>query len=293
VRGTEVGSLHKIKHTWSCSAWVVEQEEPANFFAGQGHAYSSNAMKDAQTCQQQLLHSQERTQQALVASLSCLHCVLAARISTRRPTDMFVRLTCRPATYLSAIAAIAGKSSLLNAMCGEERVIVCDLSGTTRDAVDTEVTLEDGTRLTLIDTAGIRKRTKVLPSGQLMHDSRHVRISWLHHSIIAGSVSAWPARFTRVRLVARGARDAGLTSSRDAGGRQQGWCGAAERGPSHPCNAQGGYSGGRGRRWRWHNPTSGEQTACPLHESFTLNADALLCFTFEVVVAMTLPLWAL
>ncbi len=56
---------------------------------------------------------------------------------------------------------LAGKSSLLNALCGEERVIVCDLSGTTRDAVDTEITLPDGKKLKLIDTAGIRKRTKV------------------------------------------------------------------------------------------------------------------------------------
>lgn len=59
----------------------------------------------------------------------------------------------------------AGKSSLLNAMCGEERVIVCDLSGTTRDAVDTEVTLPDGKRLKLIDTAGIRRRTKASDGG--------------------------------------------------------------------------------------------------------------------------------
>jgi GTPase len=41
---------------------------------------------------------------------------------------------------------------------------VCDLSGTTRDAVDTTVTLPDGTRLTLIDTAGIRKRARVADS---------------------------------------------------------------------------------------------------------------------------------
>jgi GTPase len=40
-------------------------------------------------------------------------------------------------------------------------VIVCDMSGTTRDAVDTEVTLPGGTKVKLIDTAGIRKRTKV------------------------------------------------------------------------------------------------------------------------------------
>ncbi|KAF5828667.1 P-loop containing nucleoside triphosphate hydrolase protein [Dunaliella salina] len=57
-----------------------------------------------------------------------------------------------------------GKSSLLNAICGEERVIVCDISGTTRDAVDTEVTLASGAKLKLVDTAGIRKRTKVADS---------------------------------------------------------------------------------------------------------------------------------
>ena len=41
---------------------------------------------------------------------------------------------------------------------------MCDMSGTTRDAVDTEVTLLDGQKLVLIDTAGIRKRTKVADS---------------------------------------------------------------------------------------------------------------------------------
>jgi predicted GTPase len=47
---------------------------------------------------------------------------------------------------------------------GEERTIVCDMSGTTRDAVDTPVTLPTGERLTLIDTAGIRKRARVADS---------------------------------------------------------------------------------------------------------------------------------
>eukprot|EP00878_Enallax_costatus_P023248 GHUV01024717.1.p1 GENE.GHUV01024717.1~~GHUV01024717.1.p1 ORF type:complete len:327 (+),score=101.97 GHUV01024717.1:120-1100(+) len=57
-----------------------------------------------------------------------------------------------------------GKSSLLNAVCGEERSIVCDMSGTTRDAVDTTITLPGGQQLTLIDTAGIRKRARVADS---------------------------------------------------------------------------------------------------------------------------------
>jgi len=61
---------------------------------------------------------------------------------------------------------LPGKSSLLNAIAGEERVIVCDMSGTTRDAVDTEVTLPDGTKLKLVDTAGIRKRVKVRARGR-------------------------------------------------------------------------------------------------------------------------------
>jgi GTP-binding protein len=62
------------------------------------------------------------------------------------------------------VCVSTGKSSLLNAICGEERSIVCDLSGTTRDAVDTTITLPDGQKLMLIDTAGIRKRARVADS---------------------------------------------------------------------------------------------------------------------------------
>ncbi|MFC7442144.1 ribosome biogenesis GTPase Der [Laceyella putida] len=56
-----------------------------------------------------------------------------------------------------------GKSSLVNAMLGEERVIVSPIAGTTRDAVDTPFEFE-GQKYVLIDTAGIRKRGKVYES---------------------------------------------------------------------------------------------------------------------------------
>ena len=54
-----------------------------------------------------------------------------------------------------------GKSSIINKICGEERMIVSDIAGTTRDATDTYVENEQG-KFVLIDTAGIRRKSKVL-----------------------------------------------------------------------------------------------------------------------------------
>lgn len=64
-----------------------------------------------------------------------------------------------PADILLAIIGKrnAGKSSLVNAIAGEERVIVSEIAGTTRDAVDVRVEM-DGKSLVLIDTAGLRKK---------------------------------------------------------------------------------------------------------------------------------------
>lgn len=54
----------------------------------------------------------------------------------------------------------AGKSSLINKILGEERVIVSDVAGTTRDAIDTNYE-RDGQKYVLIDTAGMRKRGRI------------------------------------------------------------------------------------------------------------------------------------
>jgi GTP-binding protein len=53
-----------------------------------------------------------------------------------------------------------GKSSIVNRLLGEERVIVTDVPGTTRDAIDTRIDFE-GREVILVDTAGLRRRTKV------------------------------------------------------------------------------------------------------------------------------------
>ncbi len=54
----------------------------------------------------------------------------------------------------------AGKSSIINKILGQERLIVSDMAGTTRDAIDTEVDNDHG-KFTFIDTAGIRRSAKV------------------------------------------------------------------------------------------------------------------------------------
>ncbi|HHZ11851.1 MAG TPA: ribosome biogenesis GTPase Der [Acholeplasmataceae bacterium] len=58
-----------------------------------------------------------------------------------------------------------GKSTLANAIIGEERVIVSNIPGTTRDAIDTQVT-RNGKKYTVIDTAGIRKQGRIYENAE-------------------------------------------------------------------------------------------------------------------------------
>ena len=53
-----------------------------------------------------------------------------------------------------------GKSSIINKLLGENRLIVSDIAGTTRDAVDTEITF-NGKEYVFIDTAGLRRKNKI------------------------------------------------------------------------------------------------------------------------------------
>ncbi len=81
-------------------------------------------------------------------------------------------------TPLMKIAVVgrrnAGKSTLVNQLAGEERMIVSEIEGTTRDAVD--VMFErDGDTFVVIDTAGVRKRSKVEDAIEFFSDARSLR----------------------------------------------------------------------------------------------------------------------
>ncbi|MCS7275514.1 MAG: ribosome biogenesis GTPase Der [Dehalococcoidia bacterium] len=73
--------------------------------------------------------------------------------ATEPPTELALAIVGRPNV---------GKSMLLNAVLGQERVVVSEVPGTTRDAVDTPLEYR-GRRLLLIDTAGIRRRGRIAP----------------------------------------------------------------------------------------------------------------------------------
>ena len=68
----------------------------------------------------------------------------------------------------------AGKSTLVNHLAGEERMIVSEIEGTTRDAVDV-VFERDGETFVVIDTAGVRKRSKMEDAIEFFSDARSMK----------------------------------------------------------------------------------------------------------------------
>ncbi len=81
----------------------------------------------------------------------------------------------RPAMKIALVGKRnAGKSTLLNAMVGEDRVIVSETPGTTRDAVDVRFQ-KDGKTIVAIDTAGVRKKSKLADSIEFYSNVRSER----------------------------------------------------------------------------------------------------------------------
>jgi GTP-binding protein len=73
----------------------------------------------------------------------------------------------------------AGKSTFINALAGEDRVIVSEMPGTTRDSVDVRIEL-DGRQFVVIDTAGVRKRSRI---GTAKHIDSNIEFYSVHRAM--------------------------------------------------------------------------------------------------------------
>jgi len=90
-------------------------------------------------------------------------------------SDTSGRAPAQPAMKLAVIGRRnAGKSTLINALAGEERMIVSEIPGTTRDAVDVRFE-RDGRTFVAIDTAGVRKKSKLADSIEFYGEARSRR----------------------------------------------------------------------------------------------------------------------
>jgi len=80
----------------------------------------------------------------------------------------------------------AGKSSLLNALLGEERAIVSEIAGTTRDTIEESIAI-DGVRVRLVDTAGIREHTDRLEAAGIERSQRALASARVALVVLDGS----------------------------------------------------------------------------------------------------------
>ena len=83
--------------------------------------------------------------------------------------------------------ANAGKSTLLNALCGEDRAIVSDIAGTTRDSIE-EICIIDGIRFRFIDTAGIRDTDETIEKLGIERTYRHMEMADIVLVTVDGSL---------------------------------------------------------------------------------------------------------
>ncbi len=109
--------------------------------------------------------------------VSCLHRLgigglmeAATRLLPEQPETAAGEATVKPVKLAVVGRPNVGKSSLVNALLGEDRVIVSDVAGTTRDAIDIDFAIERrGEKLpaVLIDTAGLRRKGKVMDAVEM------------------------------------------------------------------------------------------------------------------------------
>lgn len=98
---------------------------------------------------------------------------LCERIATLLPAlDAEAEVVAEPVMKLGVVGRRnAGKSTLINALAGEERMIVSEIPGTTRDAVDVRFE-RDGKTFVAIDTAGVRKKSRMADAIEFFSESR-------------------------------------------------------------------------------------------------------------------------
>ncbi|MGA7747799.1 MAG: tRNA uridine-5-carboxymethylaminomethyl(34) synthesis GTPase MnmE, partial [Candidatus Aquilonibacter sp.] len=116
----------------------------------------------------------------------------------------------------------AGKSSLLNALLGEERAIVSEIAGTTRDTIEESIAI-DGVRVRLVDTAGIREHADRLEAAGIERSQRALESARIALVVLDGSTSlsnAGRALLARTkageRVVFFNKADLGETGAREA-----------------------------------------------------------------------------
>ena len=100
-----------------------------------------------------------------------------------------------------------GKSSLVNALLGQDRVVVDEQPGTTRDAIDTALTY-DGRSVVLIDTAGLRRRTRVVESVEY-YSTQRTRQALTRADVVVLVIDAMEGITDQDQRIARTAYEAG------------------------------------------------------------------------------------